>query len=235
MFRYFKRQYVLVLAALGIRMAGSIIGPVSALLEKNMIDSIIQGNMEEFQSILWCVALMVLALGAVCYAEAITESRFKNRFLMDMRNDLYDGIMRKGMADFQEQDTAEYISMVNNDVDTITSNFSNPIWSLVSVGISILLSLAVMVAYSPLLAGTAVLCSLLSFLVPKIITKYIKKSLVEKAMYESALSVQLKEALNGHDVVSAYGVLPRIRVRFREANETLADSLYRFTLWLSAL
>ena len=62
MFRYFKRQYVLVLAALGIRMAGSIIGPVSALLEKNMIDSIIQGNMEEFQSILWCVALMVLAL-----------------------------------------------------------------------------------------------------------------------------------------------------------------------------
>ena len=73
MFRYFKRQYVLVLAALGIRMAGSIIGPVSALLEKNMIDYIIQGNMEEFRSVLWYVALMVLAAGAVYYGKPVQK------------------------------------------------------------------------------------------------------------------------------------------------------------------
>jgi len=235
MFRYIKRQYALVLAALGISMITSMIGPVSAVLEKDMIDSIIQGNMEEFLSVLRYVALMVLAAGAVHFAGALTESKFKNRLMIDMRNDLYDGIMGKGIADFQEQDTAEYISMVNNDVDTVTTNFSNPIWSLVSIGINTILSLAVMMAYSPLLAGTAVLCSLFSFLLPKVITKQIQKSLVEKAMCESALSVQLKEALNGHDVVSAYGVLPRIRVRFREANEALANSLYRFALWLSAL
>jgi len=89
--------------------------------------------------------------------------------------------------------------------------------------------------YSPLLAGIAVLCSFFSFLVLKVITKHLKKSLVEKTMCESALSVQLKEALNSHDVVSAYGVLPRIRHRFREANETLADSLYRFAVWVSVL
>lgn len=235
MFRYIKRQYVLVLTALGISMVKSIIGPVSAVLEKDMIDSIIQGNMEEFQSVLLFVALMVLAAGAVYYAGTLAESRFKNRFMMDMRNDLYDGIMRKGIAEFQEQDTAEYISMVSNDVNTVTTNFSNPVCSLVSVGISILLSLTVMVAYSPLLAGIAVLCSFFSFLVPKVITKHLQKSLVEKTMRESALSVQLKEALNGHDVVSAYGVLPRIRHRFREANEALADSLYRFAVWVSVL
>lgn len=68
MFRYIKRQYVLVLTALGISMVKSIIGPVSAVLEKNMIDSIIQGNMEEFRSVLLFVALMILAAGAAYYA-----------------------------------------------------------------------------------------------------------------------------------------------------------------------
>ena len=235
MFRYFKRQYVLVLAALGVSIISSIVGPVSALLEKNMIDAIVQGNREEFQSVLWHAVLVVLAAGIIYYTSALMESRFKNRFMMDMRNDVLEGIMGKGTADFQERDTAEYISMINNDVDTISSNFSNPVWSLVSVGITTVLSMTVMVVYSPPLAGIAVLCSLFSFLVPKIITKYIKKSLVEKTICEAALSVQLKEALNGHDVISAFGVWPGIRARFREANKNLADSLYRFTAWLSAL
>ncbi len=235
MFRYIKRQYALALAVLCAGIIKSVIAPISAVLEKNMIDAIIQGSMKEFQTSLWYVALVVLAAGVIYYISALTESKFKNKLMMDMRNDLYDGIMRKGIADFQERDTAEYISMINNDVDTVATNFSNPIWSLISGGITVVLSLAVMVMYSPLLAGIAVLCSLVSFMVPKIITRHIKKSLVEKAMCESALAVQLKEALNGHDVVSAFGVLPRIRVRFSEANRTLADSLYKFALLLSVL
>lgn len=235
MFRYIKRQHILLLAALGVSIIRSIIGPVSAVLEKNLIDAIVQGNRREFQSVLCYTALVTLAAGGIYYTGSLMESRFKNRFMMDMRNDLLEGIMGKGTADFQEQDTAEYLSMVNNDVNTITTNFSNPIWNLISVGISIVLSLAIMMVYSPLLAGVAVLCSLFSFLVPKIITKYIKKGLVEKTMCEAALSVQIKEALNGHDVISAFGVWPGIRIRFREANKTLADSLYRFAVWLSAL
>lgn len=235
MLRYIKRQYLLVLAALGISVIRSIIGPVSAVLEKNMIDSIVQGNIKEFQAVLRYAALVVLAAGGIYHIGSLTESRFKNRFLMDVRNDLFDGIMGKGTADFQEQDTAEYISMVNNDAETVATNFSNPVLGLVSVGSSVVLSLAVMMEYSPFLAGIAVLCSLFSFLVPKIITKYIKKSLVEKAVCESALAVRLKEALNGHDVISAYGVLPGIRVRFTEANKALARSLHRLAVWLSAL
>lgn len=66
-------------------------------------------------------------------------------------------------------------------------------------------------------------------------TRYLKKSLVDKAMCESALAVRLKEALNGHEVISAFGILPKIRVLFLEANKTLADSLYKLTLLLSAL
>lgn len=30
----------------------------------------------------------------------MTKNKFKNRFMEDLRNDLYDGIMRKGTGDF---------------------------------------------------------------------------------------------------------------------------------------
>lgn len=235
MFRYMKRHFILALLALFISIITQITAPISAVLEQNMIDFIVQGDMEGFRKMLWYVALIALTTGVAYYLKALTENRFKARFTEELRNDLYDGIMRKGTADFQDQDTAEYISIINNDVDTLTANFSSPIWTLAGIGFSTVLSLSIMLVYSPLLAAAAVLCSLLSFLVPTIFTKQIKKKLVEKTMYEADLSVRLKEALNGHDTISAFRVLDKIRIRFSEANRALANSYYKFTLLLAGL
>lgn len=235
MFRYMKKHSILALLALCISIITQITTPVSAVLEQNMIDSIVQGDMESFQKMLWYVALIALGTGVAYYLRALTENKFKARFTEDLRNDLYDGIMRKRPACFQERDTAEYISMINNDVETLTTNFSSPIWTLAGVGFSTVFSLIVMLLYSPLLTGVAVSCSVLSFLVPMIFTKQVKKKLVEKTVYEADLSVRLKEALNGHDVISAFGVFSQIRIRFAEANKALTNSYYKFTLLLSGL
>lgn len=235
MLRYIKRHSILALLALCISIITQITTPVSAVLEQNMIDSIVSGDMESFRKMLWYVALIALATGAAYYLKALTENKFKARFTEDLRNDLYDGIMRKGTACFQAQDTAEYISIINNDVNTLTTNFSSPIWTLAGAGFSTVFSLIVMLLYSPLLAAVAVLCSFLSFLVPMIFTKQIKKKLVEKTVYEADLSVRLKEALNGHDVIAAFDVFPQIRIRFSEANKALTNLYYKFTLLLSGL
>lgn len=235
MLRYMKRHSILALLALCISIITQITTPVSAVLEQNMIDSIVSGDMEGFREMLWYVALIALATGVAYYLNALTENKFKARFTEDLRNDLYDGIMRQNPACFQAQDTAEYISVINNDVNTLVTNFSSPIWTLAGVGFSTVFSLIVMLLYSPLLAAVAVLCSFLSFLVPMIFTKQIKKKLVEKTVYEADLSVRLKEALNGHDVISAFGVFHQIRIRFSEANKALTNSYYKFTLLLSGL
>ena len=235
MFRYMKKHSLLALLALCISIIESTAASVSAVFEKNMLDAIVQGDMDGFRNMLWYVVLIVVVAGFAYYLGAMTKNKFKNRFMEDLRNDLYDGIMRKGTGDFHGRDTAEYISMINNDVNTLASNFSLPIFSLAGTGVSVVLSLAVMTAYSPPLAGVAVLCSLLSFVVPKILTKYLKRSMAEKTVGEAALSVQLKEALNGYDVVSAFGVFQKMRLRFLEVNRALAEAFYQFSLQISLL
>lgn len=235
MLRYMKKHYILVMLALCVSIIAQVAAPISAVIEQTMIDSIAEGNMKGFLKTLWYVVLIALATGVVFYLRALMESRIKNRLMEDLRNDLYDGIMRKGLAGFQEKDTAEYISIINNDVNTVGSNYTSPIWALAGIGVSTVVSLFVMLFYSPLLAAVAVLCSCLSLFLPKILTKYIKKQLVDKTMCEAALSVQLKEALNGHDVISAFGVFSGMRARFWGANKTLADSSYRLGVLLSSL
>ena len=144
MLRYMKRHSILAFLALCISIIIQITAPVSAVLEQNMIDSIVQNDMEAFREMLGYVALIALVTGVAYYLKALTENKFKARFTEDLRNDLYDGIMGQKPACFQAQDTAEYISIINNDVDTLMTNFSSPIWTLAGAGFSIVFSLIVM-------------------------------------------------------------------------------------------
>lgn len=57
-----------------------------------------------------------------------------------MRNDLYESIMRRGVALFNSQDTAEYISILGNDAETVADNYSTPIWSLIGAGFAAIVS-----------------------------------------------------------------------------------------------
>lgn len=212
-----------------------IVSPIAAILEQKLIDYIIEGDTDSFLRILWYTAALVVVTAGTHYLYALTVNKYKVEFIADLRNDLYGSIMRRDISHFNEQDTAEYISIIQNDVSTVAQNFTSPIWMLLGAGVSALAALVIMISYSPALAVVAVVCSGASFYVPTIITKHLKKLLVEKSIQEAALSVQLKEALNGHDVISAFGVFPSVSERFTNANSALTKCLFKMEKQISIL
>lgn len=234
-FRYMKRNYKLALLALLLCIIVQIVSPISAILEQKLIDYMIAGDSHRFLKILWYVAALVAITAGAHYLYALTVNKYKAEYVEQLRKDLYGSIMRRDIAHFSERDTAEYISIIENDVGTVAQNFTSPIWMLIGAGVSAVAALIIMIAYSPVLATAAVVCSAASFYVPIIITKQLKKLLIEKSMQEAALSVQLKEALNGHDVISAFGVLPSVSERFFRANGVLTKCLFRLEKQISIL
>lgn len=234
-FRYMKQNYKLALLALLLCIIVQIVSPIAAILEQKLIDYIIAGDTDSFLRILWYVAALVVATAGAHYLYALAVNKYKAEYVEQLRNDLYGSIMRRDISHFNEQDTAEYISIIENDVSTVAQNFTSPIWMLIGAGVSAVVALVIMIAYSPALAVVAVVCSGASFYVPIIITKHLKKLLVEKSIQEAALSVQLKEALNGHDVISAFGALPSVSERFTNANSALTKCLFKLEKQISIL
>lgn len=235
MLRYIKKHAVLAFLSVLVSIIAQITMPISAVLEQKMIDFIVQRNMDGFAKMLWYAAMVVLATGIAYFLEALTANKFRASMTEELRNDLYDSVMGKSPTSFNERDTAEYISIINNDVNTVSNNFSTPLFKLAGVGFSTGVSLAVMACYSLPLAVLAVLFSLLSFYIPAVLTKHLQKKFVEQTMAQSALSVQLKETLNGHEVISGFGVFEKIRERFSNANRVLTKTLYKIELLVSGL
>lgn len=235
MFRYFKRHILLVTAALMLGILTQLLTPISAILEQRMIDLIISGDMVGFSDSLWIAGAVVIGVAFCYFFNGMAEKCFSAKFGENLRSDLYDGIMRRSTTRFEECDTAVYMSYVNSNADSLINNLSTPVFYLIGYGASALAVLGIMFYYSPLLAAASLGCGVLSMVLPLRFNKKLGKLIMNKVEKGAAMSVQLKEALNGHEVISSFGVLSKLRNRFIKANEAVAEADSRMGVTISGL
>jgi len=235
MIRYFKRHILLVAAALTLGIITQLLTPLSAIMEQRMIDLIISGDMVGFFGSLWIAGAVVIGVAFCYFFNGMAEKCFSAKFSENLRSDLYDGIMRQSTARFEKRDTAEYMSYVTGNADTLVHNLSTPVFYLISYGISALTVLGIMFYYSPLLAAASLVCGTLSMVLPLRFNKRLKKLIMSKVEKNAAMSVQLKESLNGHEVISSFGVLKKLRGRFIKSNADVAKTECRMGVTISEL
>lgn len=235
MLRYYKRHIGWVAAALIFGIATQLLTPFSAIMEQRMIDLVISGDMEGFRAALWMAGAVVLSVALCYFFSGVARKGFEAKFAETLRNGLYDGIMGRTLVQFEEKDTAEYMSYVNSNASNLAGNLGTNVFYLVCYGIAAIVVLGIMFHYSPLLAGASLVCGLVSMALPLRFNKKLQELLMDKVKKNAAMSVQLKEALNGHEVISSFGALPRLRGRFGKANAQVTETDCRMGVTISEL
>ncbi len=187
-----------------------------------MIDLIVSGNMSGFLDFLWVAGAAVMGIALGYFLDGIAEKWFTAKFWESLRNDLYDGVMKRSVTHFPEKDTAVYMSYINSTVGTVVQNLTRPVFYLISYGVSAVVVLGIMIWYSPLLAVLSFACGALSIILPLSFNKRFGKLMTESVELAAAMSVQLKESLNGHEVIASYGAFPNLRWRFIKASSDVA-------------
>lgn len=235
MFRYFKRNFPLAATALVVSILVQLCTPFAALMEQQMIDQITAGNLTGFQKSLLLAGSVVIASACLYFLNALTQKKFQVRFEESLRNDLYDGVLRQSYARFNEKDTSQQMSYIKSHAATIASNLTRPVFVLVSYGVMCVAVLGIMLYYSPLLSLLALLCAAFSVAPPLFFNRRLSSQLTKRLGDDAALTFQLKEALNGHETITAFGVFPFIRKRFALASRNLAHADYQMEVTVSLL
>ncbi|MDE6108141.1 MAG: ABC transporter ATP-binding protein/permease [Oscillospiraceae bacterium] len=235
MFRYFKRHIIWALTALITGIVTQLLTPFSAIMEQRMVDLILSGDMDGFRGTLWVAGAVVLGVALSYFASGVSQKCFEAKFSEGLRNDLYDGIMGRSVVRFEEKDTGEYLSYVTSNASSIAGNLTRPVFYLISYGVSALVVLGIMVYYSPLLAGASLVCGVISMILPLGFNRKLQGLIMTMVEKNAAMEVQLKEALNGHGVISAFGVLPMLRGYFAEANAEVTKTDCKMGVTISEL
>ena len=175
-----------------------------------------------FTLIAFYAASFLLSLCQGWIMAYVTQKLSKN-----LRTDISGKINRLPMWFYNRTSTGDILSRVTNDVDTIAQSMNQSIGTMVSASTLLLGSLIMMLTTNVILTVTAVLASLIGFVLMFVIMGHSQGYFTRQQKHLGELNGHIEEIYAGHTVVKAYNGEKAAKDTFVKMNENLRDSGFR--------
>ena len=142
----------------------------------------------------------------------------------EMRSDISHKINRLPMWFYNKTTTGDVLSRVTNDVDTISQSLNQSFGNLIHAIILFLGSFIMMLVTDRTMTLTAVLASLLGFVVMFMIMGRSQKYFARQQKHLGEINGHIEEIYAGHTVVKAYNGEEEAERVFEEMNGKLCES-----------
>ena len=149
------------------------------------------------------------------------------RVSQQLRGDISRKINRLPMAFYNRTSIGDILSRVTNDVDLISQSLNQSIGNLITSVILLFGSLLMMLITNLWMTLTAILASLLGFVVMFAIMGRSQKYFARQQRHLGALNGHIEEMYTGHTVVKAYNGEAAAQQTFDEMNDKLRESGFR--------
>lgn len=144
-----------------------------------------------------------------------------------LRKDIAAKINRLPMSYYNKTSTGDVLSRVTNDVDLISQSLNQSIGNLIHAITLFLGSLVMMLITNVIMALTAVVATVIGFILMILITKRSQKYFSKQQKSLGALNGHIEEIYSGHTVVKAYNGEKQAKETFDRLNGELRSSAVR--------
>ena len=149
------------------------------------------------------------------------------RVSKSLRGDISRKINKLPMSFYNRTSTGDILSRVTNDIDLISQSLNQSIGNFITSVILLLGSLFMMLITNVWMTLTAVLASLIGFVVMFAIMSRSQKYFARQQRHLGALNGHIEEMYTGHTVVKAYNGEDAAQRTFDEMNDKLRESGFR--------
>ena len=230
LFQTMLHERALFVLALGLTLAGNLLGLVGPSLAGEAIDAIGAPG-----GIAWNVIARKCALMLACYAGSALLSYLLSLLMIHisrgvvyrMREQAFDRLMRLPVGFYDRNPSGDIISRISYDVDTVNTSLSNDIVQILSTVVTVVGSLGFMVAISPKLLLVFCVTVPLSFYAAK------RRATVTKPLFRARsrklgeLNSLVEEQLSGLTTLRAYCREDATIAKFDTINEEAVEAYYQ--------
>ena len=176
-----------------------------------------------------CVTLLILySAGALLtYAQGFIMTTVTQKFSKGLRTDISKKINRLPLKYFDSTTFGDILSRVTNDVDTIAMAMNQSIGMLVAAVTLLIGTLLLMTITNVTMAATAVVSTVVGFLLIRVIMKRTHKFFSRNQKNLGAMNGHIEEMYAGHNVVKAYNGERAAMEEFDRINDALYDSNWK--------
>ena len=223
-------KYILaVVIALILAILGAIIGIKAPNKLSNLTDEIRLGvfgemNINKVKKIAIILGIMYIANALFIFVQNILMADVSNRFAKDLRTSISEKINKLPLRYYDLHSKGDILSRVTNDVDTIAQTMNQSLATLVT-SITLFLGTIIMMFYTNwIMAITAILSSVIGFVLMFIILGRSQKYFGARQIELGKLNGHIEEIYSSLNVVKVYNGEKQANEKFDKLNKSVYDA-----------
>ncbi len=229
LYSYSKKYLVYIIIGLFAAMVSSIlsiIGPDKLKEITNIItEGIVAGiDLDAIKKIGLTLVIYYTLSFIFSYIEGIVMARVTSSFSKELRSGISKKINKLPLSYFDKTTVGDTLSRMTNDVDTIGHTMNQSLSTLVAAATMFVGSLFMMIKTSPILALTAVLSSIVGFIITSIILSKSQKYFTAVQEELGNINGHIEEVYSGHNVVKVYNATDEVNAEFDAINKKLYEN-----------
>lgn len=229
--RYAKSDMPLFVIAFICAILGSVLNLLGPGKLSDITDTITAGlmtgiDMEALTQMFIELIIIYVCGAALLYIQGFIMATVTQKLSNRMRKDVSHKINRVPMSFFNKVSYGDVLSRVTNDVDQIGQTLNQSAASLVSAATMFIGSLVIMIFTNIWMAITAVLASLLGFLLLIFIVSKSQRYFRLQQRNLGMMNSHVEEVYSGHNVVKIYNGEKSEKKKFDKINMELSNSAF---------
>ena len=223
---FMSKDKLLLAAAMFMGGISAMLSAFISVLLQQIIDVAAKKDMHSFSDLFIVMLLYLISLGVIGFLEAYLGKLLIKNVTSRLRKDIFHGIITKNPEDFTSRNTADYLSVLLNDVKLVEENYLTPLMLCTQMAVLFLSTLGLLLYLSWASAVILVLSLLLMFLLPSLLGGQMKKRQDIYSEKLAAFTSCSKELLSGYEVIRGYSMYSSIFRKFQASNLVAAKKKF---------
>lgn len=225
---YLNKFLPFIIVALALSSISSIMEIYGPNRLSKLTDEITKGLMvgmdfDAIKSISIFIFILYAVSALLDYIQSFTMATVANKFAKRLRTRITEKINKLPLRYFDTHSYGDILSRVTNDVDTIAQSLNQTLGTLVAATTLFIGSIIMMFYTNWILAITAIMSSLLGFVLMFIILSKSQKYFNARQVELGKLNGHIEEIYSNHNVVKAYNGGKEASEKFDELNKSVYE------------
>ena len=231
----YKKSFIVVIIFAILSTLFSIVGPKilgKAITElSNGIMSKLSGqsgiNFNKITQILLFLLIIYIISAIFTYVQGYIMTGISQKTTYKLRKEITNKIHKLPISYFDKKTNGEVLSIVTNDVDTLSQNLDQCATQLITSIITVIGILIMMLSIDVLMTLIALLIVPLSLVLIGFVAKFSQKHFKNQQDYLAEINGTIEEMYSGHNIIKAFNAENYMMNKFDEQNEKLYDSAWK--------
>lgn len=245
LFNYIREYRLLLLIVIILAVISTIFSVIGPKILGNATTEIFNGivskytggkgiNFDKLGRILITVLILYGTSWVLSFFQGFIMSGISKKITYKLRNEMSEKINRLPMSYFDKKGTGEVLSVITNDVDTLSQNLNQSVVQMITSVVTIIGTLIMMFSINFYMTIISIFILPVSLFAAMKVVKRSEKYFKDQQDYLGHINGKVEEMFTGHNIIKVYNAEQKVINEFEKDNEVLGEAV-RKSQFLSGL